>query len=149
MAGVADDVGANGWADYYAWQSDREPRPLLLEAFAVVGPGMGRQAVDLGSGSGVEARELLRRGWSVLAVDAEPAAAHCLRSRLTGADAERLTTLVARFEDVMLPPAALVHASFALPFCPPWRFDAMWVRLRSVLLRGGVLVGQLFGDRDT
>ncbi len=82
-------------------------------------------------------------------MDAEPAAAHCLRSRLTGADAERLTTLVARFEDVVLPPAALVHASFALPFCPPWRFDAMWVRLRSVLLRGGVLVGQLFGDRDT
>jgi SAM-dependent methyltransferase len=138
-----------GWAGYYAWSADREPRPLLLAACAELGPGAGRQAVDLGSGSGTEALELLARGWSVLAVDAEEEALAMLRSRVPAAAADRLRLACASFTVAELPPAMLIHAGFSLPFCPPGEFGALWGRIRGALAPGGIFAGQLFGVRDS
>ena len=46
---------------------------MLLAACDRLGAGDGRLAVDLGCGEGTDALALLDRGWSVLAVDIEPA----------------------------------------------------------------------------
>jgi len=133
----------------------RAPRPFALAGFDLAqqsaGPG---RAIDLGCGQGTETAELLRRGWSVLAVDAAPeAVARVERLRtLLGPDAtnDRLITRLASFSDLdELPAAALVHAGFSLPFFPPDHFPTLWAAVEGAVGGGGFFVGQLFGDRDS
>jgi trans-aconitate methyltransferase len=137
------------WARYYAWSADREPRPLLLEACRELGPGARRQAIDLGCGSGTEALTLLDHGWSVLALDAEEAALAMLGSRVPSEAADRLQLVRASFTEAELPAAALIHAGFSLPFCPPGEFGALWARIRAALVPGGIVAVQLFGVHDS
>ena len=75
------------WSGYYAWGEGREVRPLLLRALELVQPG---EAIDLGSGAGIETLALLERGWHVLAVDNEVASAERLASRVPAELASRL-----------------------------------------------------------
>jgi SAM-dependent methyltransferase len=145
---VSEDAGA-GWAGYYAWSKGREPRPLLLAACDRLGAGDGRSAVDLGCGEGTDALALLDRGWSVLAVDIEPAGLASLRARVPAACAGRIRVVCASFADAALPSAHLIHAGFSLPFCPPGQFPAVWTKIRRALLPGAIFAGQLFGTRDS
>ena len=52
-------------------------------------------------------------------------------------------------EDVELPSADLVQASFSLFFCDPARFSDVWGRIGGSIRGGGRFVGELLGDRDT
>ena len=135
------------WAAYYDATAARPPRPTLMAALARFGEG-GRFAVDLGCGDGREAIELLRRGWSVLAIDAEPLAIARLRARPDLPPAAALETLIADFATAHWPPADLVNASFSLPLCAPERFPALWRKIIASLRPGGRFAGQLYGDRD-
>ncbi len=133
----------SAWRRYYEAAGD-EPRQTLRDAAdRFEGPGF---AVDLGCGTGRDTLELLRRGWSVLAIDAEAEAIARLRTRSDGD--ERLRVQTARFEDARWPDALLVTSSFALPFCPPARFAAVWSRIVGSLPPGGRFCGQLFGVHD-
>jgi tellurite methyltransferase len=142
------------WSRYYEAAGDT-PRDTLLLALALfdseaTANGLARFGVDLGCGSGRDTAELLRRGWRVLAIDAEVEAIGRLRARAdlgTGADTQ-LVTRVAPFEVATWPQADLVNASFSLPFCPPDRFRGVWERIVASLGPGGRFSGQLFGDRD-
>ena len=60
----------------------------------------------------------------MLAIDAEPEAIERLRAR--AGDEPRLETRVASFAEAEWPAADLVNAGYALPFCPPELFDAVW-----------------------
>lgn len=86
----------------------------------------------------------------MLAIDSQAAAIERLLGRgdLGAEGLGRLETQVARFEDAVWPGADLVNSSFALPFCPPQHFGAVWARIVSSLRPGGRFCGQLFGDRD-
>ena len=145
-----------GWSRYYDAAKDGAPRETLLLAldlFEAEGltTGAERRAVDLGCGEGRDTAELLRRGWRVLAIDAEREAVERLRARtdLDSDAAARLEARISSFEEAEWGRRAdLVNSSFALPFCPPDRFPALWERIPSSLRRGGRFSGQLFGDRD-
>lgn len=106
-------------------------------------PGFG---VDLGCGQGRDTVAMLRSGWRVLAIDAEPEAIERLRAR--AGDEPRLDTRVGSFFEAEWPEADLVNAGYALPFCPPRRFGALWTRVVASIRPGGRFSGQLFGDRD-
>ncbi|HEX9647295.1 MAG TPA: class I SAM-dependent methyltransferase [Alphaproteobacteria bacterium] len=142
------------WRAYYAATGARAPRATLLIAldrFAAEGADAGKlHALDLGCGSGRDAVELLARGWSVLAIDAEPAAIEALRARpeITASARSRLETRVARFEAARWPRVDLVNASFALPLVPPAAFAGLWRRIVASLKPGGRFAGQLYGERD-
>jgi tellurite methyltransferase len=136
------------WREYYERTSGRPPRRTVLVALKGLGDGDGRAAVDLGCGDGRDAVALLRRGWRVLAIDAEPAAIERLRTRADLPAGAALETLCARFEDAAWPMVDLVNASFALPLCPPARFSEVWARIERQLKPGGRFSGQLFGRRD-
>lgn len=130
------------WTPYYEYAGD-DPRETLLDALdRFAEPGF---AVDLGCGSGRDTFELLRRGWRVLAIDAEREAIELAHTAL---DLSRLETQLARFEDAAWPDTDLVNASFALPFCGPEHFRALWERVVASLRPGARFCGQLFGDRD-
>jgi len=137
------------WADYYAATADRPPRSTLLDALGRFAPSATpRFAVDLGCGDGRDTIELLRRGWSVLAIDAEAAALSRLQSRADLPGGAQLFCLCRRFEDAAWPTADLVNASFSLPLCPPDRFPELWRRILASLKPSGRFCGQLYGDRD-
>jgi tellurite methyltransferase len=138
------------WAGYYDEQGEREPRDMLaqvLERFD--DEGRRGLAVDLGCGQGFETAELLRRGWEVVAIDATAEGIRRLRRRVPEGDGARLETVVSRMEDVEVPPADLVHASYSLPYCRPDVFPRLWREIRSAIRPNGRFAGELFGDRDT
>lgn len=138
------------WTGYYDAQAGRAVRSVLLQALELRGNTAPGTAIDLGCGEGTETRHLLANGWRVLAFDADPASE--ARVRL-GVDPEQLARLrfrTARFEDLgELPPADLVYSSFALPFCDPAAFPALWVSIRAVLKPGAWFAGELFGPHDS
>src|SRR5690606_2231809 len=94
------------WPAYYAVTVDRPPwRTVLtaLDRFATEDAATGRgprSAVDLGCGAGRDAREILRRGWRVLAIDRELAAIAALEAATPAADRPRLDVLVADLDGV-------------------------------------------------
>jgi len=135
------------WSQYYDVMAGTPPRDTLLavlERFDASG-----FAIDLGCGEGRDTVELLRRGWQVLAIDGTEEAIARLLQREDLPYPERLTTQVARFDQVQLPPADLINASYSLPFCFPVDFPALWQQIETTLKPGGRFAGQLFGDRDS
>jgi len=138
-----------GFSAYHAATRERGPRKTLLAALDAFAPAAGF-AIDFGCGTGRDTVELLRRGWRVLAVDAEASAIAELAARSEAkAAAQRLETLAARFETIALPPCDLVNSSFALPLCGPADFPPLWERIGAALRPGGRVACQLFGPRDS
>ncbi len=141
------------WPRFYAAVGRAAPRRTLLEALErfeaeAQAPDGERLAVDLGCGSGPDTRELLRRGWCVIAIDSEPAAISAVRA-LRSSSKHRLEARLMPFQTATWPVADLVNASYALPFCPPAEFANVWQRIVESVRTGGRFAGQLFGDRDS
>jgi tellurite methyltransferase len=137
------------WQEYYERTAGRPPRRTLLAALDAFGDEtVPRSAVDLGCGEGRDTIELLRRGWRVIAIDAESAAIERLETRRDLPRGALLDTLCTRFETARWPKVDLVNASFALPLCAPERFAEVWARIERSLKPGGRFSGQLFGERD-
>jgi len=138
---------ATHWQEYYAATAVRPPRDTLVKALEfTTAPG---SAIDLGCGVGHDTMAMLRHGLSVTAVDAsEEAIARTIGQAQTAGLADRLTTLVQRFEQVEFDSYDLINASFSLPFCGLAEFDGLWRRIVGALKAGGVFAGQLFGVND-
>jgi trans-aconitate methyltransferase len=142
---LSETPGVTDWTVFYDATGD-EPWATLRDALdRFEQPGL---AVDLGSGTGRDTAELVRRGWRVIAIDAEPEAMIRLAAR-TDLDHSQVTTQIARFEDAKWPDVDLVNSSFSLPFVPADDFGAVWGRIVDSLRPGGRFSGQLFGDHDT
>lgn len=142
---------SRNWPGYFAAVAGKPPRDTLLAAlrnFEREGAAPAL-AVDLGCGEGRDAAELLRRGWNVAAIDGHPEAFARLLARDDLVHRDRLTTLLGALEEVRIPAARLVNASFSLPFCEPAAFAALWGRIRAAVEPGGRFAGQIFGDRDS
>jgi SAM-dependent methyltransferase len=139
-------VSVADWQRYYdcAGDAPRDTLLLALECFDREG-ARSRAAVDLGCGTGRDTAELLRRGWEVLAIDAQDQAIRRLRTRL--GRSKGLTTSVAAFAEATWPQVQLVNASYSLPFAAPNVFRTVWQRIWASLTQGGRFSGQLFGDR--
>jgi tellurite methyltransferase len=147
---MTENERSAGWAAYYDKLRDRPPRRTLLAALDRFGTTpSGALALDLGCGDGREAIEMLRRGWGVVAVDAEPEALRQLQARPLPPDAD-VTPVIARLEEVPIPLGTLlVNSSFAMPLCEPQAFQELWARIRKALPSGGRFSGQWYGPRDS
>jgi len=159
---IGANLGANGegpshdWATYYERTASRPPRSTLRFALRRFDDDWRHGAkpasplaIDLGCGGGRDTLELLRRGWRVLAIDAEPQAIRALEGLSGVSGAGGLVTLSERFEFVALPAATLINSSFALPLCRPENFHHLWARIVDALEPGGRFCGQFFGDSDS
>ena len=120
-----------------------------LAACDRLGAGDGRSAVDLGWGEGTDALALLDRGWSVLAIDIEPAGLASLRGWDPGGlfrthphrvhVIRRCRPLASAPDPCRIQPALL----------PPRQFPAVLAQIRRALVPGAIFAGQLFGTGDS
>lgn len=139
------------WPGYFQaviGKGARETLVAALDAFQAEGRLDGL-AIDVAAGEGRDTLELLARGWRVVATDSHPDAFALLCPRVPEAQRARLTTLQVTFDEMEVPRCDLVNASFALPFCEPRHFPALWRRIVEAIRPGGRFAGQFFGDRDT
>ncbi len=142
------------WPAYFDRMEGKPPRDTLiaaLDAFGPVDPDSPPLALDVGCGAGRDVVELLERGWRVWAMDDSVDGLSRVRAHPTCAaaiEAGGLEVECVGFEAARPPPAALVNASFSLPFCPPGEWAALWRRLDDAIEPGGRFSGQFFGDRD-
>ncbi len=150
-------MSEHSWPDYYAVTVDRPAWHTVTEAIALfaaedVAAGEAtaepRLAVDLGCGAGRDARELLRNGWRVLAIDTEHDAVDALWAATEASDLPRLQTLVADIGSFILPPCDLVNASVSFQFLEPAAYARTFAQIASALNKGGRFCGLLYGDRD-
>jgi tellurite methyltransferase len=147
---MTENERSAGWAAYYDKLRDRPPRKTLLTALDAFGaPPPNAAALDLGCGDGRDTIEMLRRGWRVVCVDAEPEALRQLQARDLPSGSE-VTPVVARLEEVPIPLGTLlINSSFAMPLCKPEAFHGLWGRIREELPSGGRFSGQWYGPRDS
>lgn len=147
---MTENERSAGWAAYYEKLRDRPPRRTLLAALdRFDATPAGALALDLGCGDGRDTIEMLRRGWRVIAVDAEPEALRQLQARPLPPGSD-VTPVVARLEEVPIPLGVqLINSSFAMPLCEPRAFRDLWGRIREGLPPGGRFSGQWYGPRDS
>jgi tellurite methyltransferase len=141
------------WPDYYAVAVDRPAWGTVMDAIARFaaedGPDLpSRMAVDLGCGAGRDARELLRAGWRVLAVDREQTAVEALVAATPADDRPRLETAVADLSSFEIPACDLVNASVSLQLLDADAYARTFERIAAALAPGGRFSGLLYGDRD-
>jgi SAM-dependent methyltransferase len=155
-------VDSEYWARYYAVTVERPAWDTVRDAIerfraednSSAGSGIDRHprrqrlAVDLGCGAGRDARELLRAGWRVIAVDREPGALKTLSAAAGPALAARLETRVADLATAEIPPCDLINASLCLPFLAPEAYRSTWHRIVAALAPGSRVSAMLFGDGD-
>ncbi|MBI77178.1 MAG: SAM-dependent methyltransferase [Rhodospirillaceae bacterium] len=146
--------GTGSWPKYYEKTGKRPPRETLLfalnefEKYNLKGKNTPL-AIDLGCGNGRDTVEMLRRGWRVLAIDAEPSAIEGINARINEEKKTLLETKICRFEGVLLPKSQLINSSFALPLVSPIDFPALWKKILDALMPRGLVSCQLYGERDS
>ena len=145
------DASEAHWPEYYEVTAQRPPWTTTKTAADAFGehPADGPWfAVDLGCGAGRDTRELLRRGWRVLATDMTPEGPETLWRLTPDEDRGRLETEISRLQDFEIPACDLLNANLILPFQPADDYAATWARLLAAIPVGGRFSGMLFGDRD-
>ena len=146
--------GTGSWPRYYEKTGKRPPRETLLfalnefEKHSLKGDDTPL-AIDLGCGNGRDTVEMLKRGWRVLAIDAESSAIEGISARIKEEKKKFLETKICRFESVLLPKSQLINSSFALPLVSPIDFPNLWKKILDALLPEGLVSCQLYGERDS
>lgn len=141
------------WDDYYqnTLNATKPHKTLLLaQQYFLIDEKASGLAVDLGTGTGRDALFLLKKGWNVLAIDAEPLSIEILLNRALEEQIDHhLEVKISTFSDMVLPNNIdLINASLSLPFCSPEDFPECWQKIIDHLAIEGRFAGQLFGDKD-
>lgn len=139
----------DNWKLYYERTSNKSARDTLsraLELFQNEGKLTGK-AFDLGSGAGNEVQHLIDQGWEVIAVDNEEEAKKCFDLRFS--NEPNASFQLASFEAISWEQVDMVHAGFALPFCPHEYFSAVMKNILATIKTGGRFAGNFFGQEHT
>lgn len=143
----------NTWKDHNTSVSSKALQPAgtlmkALEKFELEN-FKPSTCIDLGSGSGIDSIELLKRGWNVIAIDKEASSHELLLAELPPSYSNKIQTITSSFEEAELPEVDLINATFSLPFCDKTYFSNFWDRIVASIKPGGRFCGQLFGINDS
>jgi len=105
-------------------------------------------AVELGSGNTSIVTLLLKRGWTVVAVDNSRKALECLKQRISETAPEysnNVRLVCGKMENFTFPEGVkLIIARNSLIFCDPKKIVDVWDRAYKSLAPGGRIVGNFF-----
>lgn len=135
---------SHSWSKYYERTRAQKPSKFLIDAIESFAPQPGR-AIDLGCGAGRDTRYLLEMGFSVTALDKDPAAEKYL-TLLPHQD--NLQFVCMGFEDFNFARYDVINAHYALPFAGKEHFARVMNDVMRALNPNGLFVGQLFGVDD-
>ncbi|MES2314964.1 MAG: methyltransferase domain-containing protein [Patescibacteria group bacterium] len=132
------------WSEYYDFTRTKPPYSLLIESLEYVKEKGG--AIDIGAGALRDTRYLLENGFDVTVVDNSP----LLDAEAAKINNSKLHVSAVSFEDFDFPKNKydLASAMFALNFCDPVYFDAVFEKIKGSLKPDGIFCALLFGDRD-
>ena len=147
------------WPEYFNAVKDQPPRDTCLRALAAFkqDPRPQLLAIDIACGEGRDTRAILAADprWRVISTDSSADGLRRLRESLTSDVAARAQLTNVDMESLRawatannIATADLINASFALPFCNPAHFPALWTWITRTLRPQGRFAGQFFGDRD-
>ena len=142
----------NHWTTYNQAQAGRPVRPLLTQALGYCHtPG---RALDLGAGAGIETAELLAHGFQVHSVEPDERSKSLIQNTIEQKAPDTLehwSHTVATAQEFTYEQHSydLIYSGFALPFCPPEHFPAVWSQLLDALAPGGLLAVDLLGPKDS
>ena len=136
---------SGSWGEHVEQTKTRPPSEELLRALKHVSTS-GTTALELGGGALNDTQFLLKEGWKVTVVDAEPKVAEI-------ADGLGMDTLVAytsTFDAYDFPAETydLVNAMYSLSFNQPETFMDMMNRMKASIVKGGIFNGNIFGVHD-
>ncbi len=134
------------WKSYYDRVKNSRPESALRFAISQVDRKLPRVATDCGCGAGNEIEFLVRRGFEVVAFDADEASVRMCRARFEGEDSVRISQ--ATFLTFAYPGTALTVATLSLFFSPREDFEPSWARLAASIPPGGVFCGTFLGPND-
>jgi len=135
------------WNRYHEKTLHRPPEDLLLKALGHF-DGFTGYSIDIGCGSGRDTKELLRRGWRVLAIDGNSYSFDNIKSTLDEKQLAKLEMQKERFENLRLPKADLINASWSILFCKPEYFAEFWSTIVDAINVNGRFSGNFLGNRD-
>lgn len=129
----------------------RHPHPPedLRVAFEFIerASSAGKFAIDLGCGNSPATKQLIEKGWRVLAVDSSRGALDVLKAQCQKAvDSGQLTVVEADINTFVPPePADLVIAANIFPYIDPVKFQATWQKIHDTYVKkNGFLIGSFF-----
>lgn len=147
------DLKNSKWNRYYKSVSNKKPRETLKIALDIFKDIKDERdnfiAVDLGCGNGPDTITLLKSGWEVIAIDGEVDGLKIIEECVPKKHKKKLNLLCEKFENISLPKADLVNASYSLPFCLPDSFEELWIKITNAIKVDGIFVGNFFGTNDT
>lgn len=133
------------WRKYIDKTSSNAPRPLLVEALPFVKEK--GSALDFGAGALVDTKHLLEQGFGhVTALDNDEASEERSKEIIS----ENFVFAKNRFEDFDYPTNKydLINAQFAISFIHKDRFTDVFTKILNSLKKGGIITGNIFGDKD-
>ena len=132
------------WERYYKITSGRKVNSILEQALEYIdSPGV---AYDMGAGAGVEVKHLLRRNWTVHAVDNEESSLNFIKKSIGSCKALKLDLVP--FHKLKMERCKLIFGSASFPFCHPKHFNKFWNQMRKSLQKDGIISGTFFGYKD-
>ncbi|MFT4970290.1 MAG: hypothetical protein ACI9O4_002046 [Chitinophagales bacterium] len=138
----------DNWKLYYTKTSGKPARETLLKALnSFKKEGVKGMAFELGSGACNDVRLLSEQGWKVTAVDNEVKAQLFFNKEFK--EVPNVDFQLASFEEVKWHKVHLVHAGFALAFCPKPHFKEVIRNIQSNILNGGRFAGNFFGTEHS
>lgn len=133
------------WKPYFEKHEKRKPREQLVKAVSFcIKRG---NALDLGAGTMIESKFLLRKGFKVTAVDNAPEVKKYAKSIKN----KKFILANLPFQKYKFPKNTfdLINAQFALPFHGKKGFNTFIKNIEMALKPNGVFVGQFFGKKDS
>lgn len=126
------------WNHYIKQTSNKDPRPLLVEALSYARQGM---ALDLGAGALNDSKLLLESGFYPVIVDSSPAV------KVLAKELPVASVHIVPFHQFEFPKATytLVSAQFSLPFCGQKYIKQVVEEMKDSIKSGGIFTGQFFG----
>lgn len=133
------------WRKYYEKTKNNPPRPLLVKALTHVSDR--GSALDVGAGALVDSRYLLEEGFTaVTAFDVDETS----RELAAAISDERFFFYKQSFTEFQYVKEAydLVTGQYAFSFMSVKDFDQVFQQILDSIKVGGIVTGNIFGDRD-
>lgn len=138
------------WDEYYR-KSALERPSLIVKKFFEMGLDnecIMKKAIDLGCGSGNDTIYLLKKNYSVIAIDKEKTVIDIIKNRIE--DTSNLEFMIGKFEEIELDRnmVDLIVSNFSISFCNPQYFKRFCNEFTKSIVQNGYFVGNFLGKED-